>query len=184
MRTEASLRRLAEMGVDVYVPRGARGAVDVASPVSVAPSAAADSPRGSDMVAAATAETPATAMVLLLAETGSRGATALLADVRRTLVFARIPCAHVSSGDESAIVTASALVMFGDGQARVVGALLPAQRQREIGWVVSVELSRLAGDAQAKRALWSELKRMARELADDAGRLLAAGASGDDHRVH
>jgi hypothetical protein len=176
MRTDASLRRLAEMGVDVYLPRSTRRAADAAVPVSASPAAA---PVVSRDVSTAVAVT-----VLLLAETDSKAAAALLADVKRTLVFARIACAHGSSTDEAAIATAAALVMFGDGQARAVGALLPAQRQREIGWVVSAEPSRLAGDAQAKRALWSELKRMARGLDIDSGRPLAAGAAGDDHRVH
>jgi hypothetical protein len=33
-----------------------------------------------------------------------------------------------------------------------------------MGWVVAAEAAVLAGDARAKRALWSELKRIVRPL--------------------
>jgi hypothetical protein len=102
--------------------------------------------------------------VLLLAETSSARAVALLAAVTRALAFARVHSAQAASPDESTLAGARALVVFGDAQARAAGAVLTAQRQREIGWVVAAEPSALAGDAHAKRALWSELKRITRLL--------------------
>lgn len=178
MRDDASLRRLAEMGVDVYVPRASRHA-------AAAIAAAASVVRESAAAVVSTRQPAATAAtVLLLAGTESSVSSVLLKDVTRALAFARVACASVTSADESAIGAAAALVMFGDGQVRAVGALIPAQRQRQIGWVVSAEPARLAGDAQAKRALWSELKRMTRGLGAALQGPLAARAAGDDHRVH
>jgi hypothetical protein len=184
VRDDASLRRLAEMGVDVYVPRTSRRASDAAV-ASVTMPAALSRVRESDIAEGpAGLQASAVATVLLLAEADSRSAVALLKDVTRTLAFAQIRSAAASSLDESLIAAAGALVMFGEGQARAVGALIPAQRQRDIGWVVSAEPARLARDAQAKRALWSELKRMARGLRAASQGPLAARGAGDDHRVH
>jgi hypothetical protein len=187
MRTEASLRRLAEMGVDVYLPRAAMRASNAARPVVaeahavVAPpeptrSTSASSDRAEERVGAAE--------VLLLADSGSPVAKALLADVARTLKFAHIACAHAGASEEAAMSAAVGLVMFGDAQARAVGALLPAQRQRELGWVVGAELPVLAGDARAKRALWSELRRMTRSLLGTGAQTLATAAVRPNHRGH
>lgn len=170
MLDETSLRRLAEMGIDVYLPRQAGPAaawlpaveVEAAATLSARSSAhdvSADAP-----VRSATADH---AGVLLLAETGAAGP--LLRDVQRALRFARIDSGLAASDDEAALGAAAGLIVFGDAQARAVGAVLPAQRQRAIAWVVSAELAALSRDAQAKRALWSELKRLVRALAAPAG---------------
>jgi hypothetical protein len=145
---DRELRRLAEIGVDVYLPRV----------VAHAPQATAASPP-----IAATAAVDAGGVLLLADASNARGA-ALLAGVVRALAFARIACAQAAVAEESALATARALVAFGDMQARAAGAALSAQRQREIGWVVTAEPATLAGDARAKRALWSELKRVVRPL--------------------
>ena len=172
MLDEANLRRLAEMGIDVYVPRVAVAHTAMAAPAAVAdPMLVVALPASTQRTLrvnadAAAAETSSVSVaVVLLADAASASANALVADVMRTLRFARIGCAHASAHDDAALAAASALVMFGDRHVRAVGALLPAQRQREIGWVVSAELAVLARDASAKRGLWSELKRMMRELA-------------------
>lgn len=161
MLDEDNLRRLAEMGIDVYVPRRA----GVQSPLLAAASGGvrvADKPVA-DLVDSNAAQVPAN--VVVLADATTKAARALVANVVHALGFAGITCAHGQARDEASLAAAHALVMFGDRQVRAAGAVVPAQRQREIGWVVGADLSALAADASAKRALWSELKRMARDLA-------------------
>ncbi len=153
MLDEDNLRRLAEMGIDVYVPRKVTVHVGAAAPARDGAQSTQES--------ATLAHTP----VVLLADTTSSGARSLIADVVRALGFAQISCAHGDARDERVLANAHALVMFGGRQVLAAGALVPAQRQREIGWVATAELETLAHEGSAKRALWSELKRMARELA-------------------
>lgn len=159
MLDEGSLARLAEMGIDVYLPRtrgesprvppveAARAAVQPAVPVAAGPAVAA-APRVGIVLVVPAAPKPA----------------GLLADVARALRFARFDCTACEAPDEDALHTARAFVLFGEAQVRALGARLPAQRQREVGWVVTGEAAALAGDAQAKRALWSELRRVMRTL--------------------
>jgi hypothetical protein len=152
MRDEADLRRLAEIGIDVYALRTG------SSPAGVAASAAPGLPSGA-------------AAAVLLADASTPRATALLAAVVRALAFARVSCAHADEPGESVLAGAMALVAFGDARARAAGALMSAQRQREMAWVVTSEPAVLAADAQAKRALWSELKRIVRQLGDGSRRM-------------
>ncbi|MEP7044297.1 MAG: hypothetical protein ABI843_14635 [Dokdonella sp.] len=159
MLDEASRARLAEMGIDVYLPRAQPGRA-AAQPEPTQSQAASSS---------ATSMQAPTARVLLLTEAPSARARALAADVVRALKFARIEAAEAAAADAAGIAIASGLVLFGDALARKVGAVLPAQRQREIGWVVTDELALLARDVKGKRALWSELKRLVRELANKPG---------------
>jgi hypothetical protein len=161
MRNEASLRRLTEMAIDVYVPRAAaRDVAPYAVAVAEAPqAAAAEAPAPASAAAA-----PAAVRVDALLLADGAAADALLRDVVRALAFARISAVRGTASDEAALANAAALVMFGEAQVRAAGAALPAQRQRDMGWVVAAEPSALAGDAGAKRALWSELKRMLRGL--------------------
>jgi hypothetical protein len=152
MRDEADLRRLAEIGIDVYALRTG------SSPAGVAASAAPGLPSGA-------------AAAVLLADASTPRATALLAAVVRALAFARVSCAQADEPGESVLAGAMALVAFGDARARAAGALMSAQRQREMAWVVTSEPAVLAADAQAKRALWSELKRIVRQLGDGSRRM-------------
>lgn len=154
---ETDLRRLAEIGIDVYVPRGAARSAEGTRSADATPVRAP---------AAGAAETAVrkAADVLLLADASTGSSTSLLAGVARALAFARIACMHAATADEAALAGARALVAFGDAQARAAGAVLSAQRQREIGWVVTADPATLAADARAKRALWSELKRIVRPL--------------------
>jgi len=148
MRDEASLARLEEMGFAVYVPRGVRSA----------PSPAA-SPQ-----AARSRETRAGARVVLLAREDSKAARALLAGVKRALAFARIDGDVVSAIDEQQLGDAKGLVAFGEAFAREVGVGISATRQAALAWVATADAGTIAGQPLAKRALWSELKRLARTV--------------------
>lgn len=153
MRDEADLRRLAEIGIDVYVLRGdsRKSSTGFVAPASVAV-------RGG-------------ATAVLLADGATPRATALLAAVTRALAFARVACTQASEPDENVLSGVMALVAFGEARARAAGATISAQRQREIAWVVTSEPAALAADARGKRALWSELKRIARQLGDGSRRM-------------
>ncbi len=162
MLDERRLLLLAEMGIDVYLPR-AISAPLVQPDARVAPAQEAMPAVSASPVSAS--PSASFVPVLLLAERSSRGVEVFLADIARTLVFAQVESALADAAEESTLATASVLVMFGDAHARVVGALLPAQRQRELGWIVTGTPASLVGNARAKRALWSELKRVLRALA-------------------
>ena len=143
MLDEMSLARLAEMGVDVYVPRAAPAPAVAAGP---------ETPRRAQG-----------ARVALLARAGDAAAKALVADVGRALRFARVENALESKAD-ARLGEAAGLVVFGAALAREAGAALPVERQKAVQWVAAGEAGAVSADAQAKRALWSELKRMARAL--------------------
>ena len=174
MHDETSLHRLAEMGIDVYVPRGSRMADTTSSPAMAEASAMAVATTGaaatavSANVADSTKSVAGTASrdadVLLLADVAAGVADPLLSAVARTLAFARVACMRARTDDANVLATARALVVFGEAQARAAGAALSAQRQSQIGWVVAASLQQLRGDALAKRALWGELKRVVRLL--------------------
>jgi hypothetical protein len=140
MRDDASRARLLEMGIELYVPRGMRAA-------TVPAEAASRSPK----------------RVALLARDESAAARALLAQVARAHAFARIEAAVAR--DAKRIGDAAGLVVFGASLAREIGAALPAGHQQAIEWVGAAEPADIAGKVAAKRALWSELKRLARALA-------------------
>ena len=150
----AALRRLAEIGIDVYVPRRA----DAVPPTGI----------GGDPVE--TAPPRADGTVVLVADLASPRAVALVGAVERALAFARVACRRAGAADEAAFSTARALVAFGDAHARAAGRALSAQRQQDIVWVVTGEPAALAADAPAKRALWSELRRLLRSLRAADGR--------------
>ena len=137
MRDDASRARLVEMGFEMYVPRGVRSAAGAGRAVAAA----------------------SRARVVLIA----RGENALIAQVARALAFARIDAPIAS--DASRIGDAAGLVVFGAPLAREVGAAVPAERRASIGWVGAADPAEIAGNVAAKRALWSELKRVARTLA-------------------
>lgn len=153
MRDDASLRRLAEIGIDVYVLRGvpARGSAADPIPQQVMEPAV----RVADVAAPG---------IVVLADAQAPRLARLLGDVERAFGLARIRCTFSARADEATLADAAALVAFGDSHARAAGACLTAQRQREIGWVVVAEPAAFAGQAAAKRALWSELKRIMRPL--------------------
>ena len=157
MRDEASLARLEEMGFAVYVPRGMRTAP---APASMATTG---SPRA---VSASGPEirTGSRARVVLLAREDSKSARALIAGVRRALAFARIDSEVATAIDEPRLGDAKGLVAFGDAFAREVGVRVSATRQAALAWVATGEAAAVAVEAPAKRALWSELRRLARAV--------------------
>jgi hypothetical protein len=150
MRTEANLRRLAEIGVDAYHPRTSVGtapsrahaAVFAAAPAPYAPAASR--------------------LVVLLAPAGGGAGEKLLTDVHRALAGAGLE--PVRAGAVEDVGRARALIAFGAAQARAAGAAVPADRQREMEWIVAADVADLRGNGTAKRVLWSELKRAMRKL--------------------
>jgi hypothetical protein len=154
MRDEASLARLEEMGFVAYVPRGVRRAVAEAPPVAERASspANADVPRGTR------------ARVVLLAREDTAAARTLMAGVRRALAFARIDSEVASAIDEQRLGDATGLVAFGDAFAREAGVRVSASRQAALAWAATADAGAIAGQPLAKRALWSELKRLARAI--------------------
>ena len=159
MLDDARLRRLAEMGIDVYLPRSAPAA-------SRAPDTAGDarSATGATTTPNADAAPSQSRPVLLLARTASPAEQRLLAQIVRALAFARVACDASERVDADAIGRAAGLVVFGDAMAREVGAVSSVAGTRAQGWVAARPLAEIARDARAKRALWSELRRMTREL--------------------
>jgi hypothetical protein len=149
MRDEASLARLEEMGFAVYMPRGMRR-VAVAEPAPGAPHV----PASRDT----------RVRVVLLARDDTPAARALLAGVRRALAFARIESDVASAIDEERLGDAKGLVAFGDAFAREVGVGVSASRQASLAWAAAGDAGSIAGQPLAKRALWSELKRLARTI--------------------
>ena len=177
MLDEASRVRLAEMGIDVYLPRAQSAAS--ALPASPTLPQASES-RGPAPQTAVRGSTPS---ILLLADVVSTRARSLPGDVIRALKFARVDAVVAAAGDEAALASAAGLVLFGDALVRTVGAVLTAQRQREIGWVVTGELSALARDARGKRALWSELRRLVKKISFDGATRAMRGAGVDESSV-
>jgi hypothetical protein len=157
MLDEERLRRLAEMGIDVYVPRGHAPAR--ANAVTATQPAAAATP-----AAQAKAGAGGRTIVLVLADAGSRWANGVVTGVERALKFARIAYATTDACEESALAGAAGVVVFGDALARKAGSMVPAQRQQAMGWVFAADSTSIARDAHAKRALWSELRRLLRTL--------------------
>ncbi|MBZ0223743.1 MAG: hypothetical protein IT467_00315 [Dokdonella sp.] len=150
MTEQARRLRLAEMGIDLYLPR-------------VAPAEAGPISATAAVTASALHHLPiADAASVLLLHAG--GEDPLLNAVARTLSFAGLSSAVTRADAQAPIAAAKALVVFGQAQARAVGALLSARQQAQIGWVAVDEPAQLRGNALAKRALWGELKRLLREL--------------------
>lgn len=160
MRCDASLHRLAEMEIDVYLPRGAfREYAGVSETIG-------------DVAAPAQPEPTEAVATVLFVDGSDLAARALGKDLVRSLKFARIACVLADADVEGVLINAPAVVMIGESQARRAGALVPTPRQREIAWLVTGEPAMLRGNIQSRRALWSELKRIARGLAQqrDPGR--------------
>ena len=160
MLDDVSLLRLAEMGVDVYAPRSARraaGAERIPADSSVAAGCEASRARERAM-----------ARVVLLARADDSRAKDLLAQVVRALAFARVDAVVELAVDEARIGDAAGLVVFGDAFVRQAGAVLSADRRKNLHWIATGDSAEIAASASAKRALWSELRRVIRALA--AGR--------------
>ena len=161
MLDDYSLRLLAEIGIDVYVPRAD---VEKHNSVQAAP-AAVQSPASSAgaTAAVASAAAPAFAEYLILGAVESQ--SRLCGELLRSLRMAGLNAAAVDLGRADAIAKARGLVVLGESLARSLGADMPAQRQNEITWIVSHAPDTLARNADAKRALWGEIKRLSRSQA-------------------
>ncbi|HET9031366.1 MAG TPA: hypothetical protein VFN25_00535 [Dokdonella sp.] len=157
MLDDYSLRLLTEIGVDVYVPRGevAEEAPPASASIAAQPTSGRTDRASSEQSAAVTH-----ADVLLLCAEQSH--PRLLADLLRSLRMSRLKAAIASSGQADSIEAARALIVLGESLARSLGADMPAQRQNAISWIVSHEPKALAQSADAKRALWGEIKRLSR----------------------
>lgn len=152
MLDEYSLRLLGEIGVDVYVPR-------TQSVESVPSAPEAPSPAG---VKAATEKNVAAMHADVLILCADQSHERLLADLLRSLRMSRLDAMLASPAQSELIAAARSLIVLGKSLARSLGAEMPAQRQNEISWIVSDEPVALAPSAAAKRALWGEIKRLAR----------------------
>jgi hypothetical protein len=151
MRDEASLARLEEMGFAVYVPRSARSepSPGASSPTVTSPRETRVAPR---------------ARVVLLAREESKAARAFVAGVKRALAFARIDSEVATAIDEQRLGGARGLVAFGEAFVREAGVQLSAERQAALVWVATADADTIARQPPAKRALWSELKRLSRTV--------------------
>ena len=153
MLDEEGLRRLAEMGIDVYAPRASRPAFAQTVATESRAAIAAPAPRAGSRVS-----------VLILADGGSRWSTGVIPGVERMLKFARVAHATTDRPVESELAGAAGAVVFGDALARKAASMVSAARQHEMAWVFTADAATVARDGAAKRALWSELKRLLRTL--------------------
>ncbi len=166
MFDDYGLRLLAEIGVDAYVPRGS--AVQAPAALAPAQAGAAQPARSADAVADAAPHVVAATRVVVVF--GSAPSPRLSADLLRTLRAARLDAVVAEAGDLAALDAARAWIVFGESVARGLGAQLPAQRLRAVEWVVAAEPADVARSAGAKRALWGEIKRLARVVGAGAVR--------------
>jgi hypothetical protein len=160
MLDDARLRVLGEMGIDVYVPRSRPNALgtNTAEPAGAAEPATHVTREGAHV------------RVALVARVHEASEKALLAQARRALAFAGIDGVIGDAVDISAVIgDAPGWVVFGKNLAREVGAALPADRARRVHWISAADVASIVGDADAKRALWSELRRMIRVLRNRGG---------------
>lgn len=159
MLDDYSLRLLAEIGIDVYVPRAVASAIANGPAAQAVPSsdrspatgAASQTPR-------VDAAPPARFLIVCAQEQESR----LLSELLRGLRMAGLEAAIAEAGQTQRISEARGLLILGESLMRSLGADMSAQRQNEIAWVVSSEPAKLAQSATAKRALWGEIKRLSR----------------------
>ena len=178
LQADYSLRLLAEMGVDVYLPRRAQAGAAEDPPVAgsdIAPRSVPmsapldvrhDAAAAGEQADAASLCVENTAEIILL---HARGAGArVLADVERSVRMMGWSVRLTDASELAAGLQVRALVVLGEPLARELGAALPAQRQRAVEWIVAAEPVALARSAAAKRALWGEFKRIARVLASPA----------------
>ena len=161
MLDDYSLRLLAEIGIEVYVPRTA-----VAAPaVQSAAHQAHDKPQAG--VAAGSSLPPAPAAgastIRIVCSEARQGR--LLDDLLRGLRMAGLDAAMADISRLEAVAAARGLLILGETLMRMLGAGIPAQRQNEMDWIISSEPAVLAGSAEAKRSLWGEIKRLSRAQA-------------------
>ena len=162
MLDDYSLRLLAEIGIDVYVPRvEAAGIANEPAAHSVAASHESRAAGSAERVTQINAAKPAQFLIVCAQDRDSR----VIGDLLRGLRMARLDAAIADVGQVEIIAAARGLLILGESLARTLGADIPAQRQNEIGWIISSEPAVLAKSAVAKRSLWGEIKRLSRAQA-------------------
>ncbi len=158
MLDEYGMQLLAEMGIDVYLPRATHaGLASGDAPAASEPS----SPPAATGTAHAPAARAANAGILILGHEAAP--PRLLADLVRALRLLNLDAAPGEFQSEASIAAARGLLVLGEALARQLGAGMPAQRQNEIAWIVTAAPAQLACNAAAKQALWGEIKRLARQ---------------------
>ncbi len=141
MRAEARRERLAEMGFALYRRRRAAGVARAVASV--------DAPEVARWVA-------------LLA--GDSLPAALVQDLARSLAFAGIECRPVDVATLTELpAEVRVVIAFGEQAVRRLGAGISVARQAQLHWIAAPPPATLRADAQARRALWSELRRLLRE---------------------
>lgn len=153
MLDEYGLRLLAEMGIEVHLPRLARGMVPEAE------NAGAAEPVGS-LGEPAAGRHGADLLIIGAGDTPGR----LVDDLLRAFRLVGLRPALSGAADAAALADARGLVVLGEALARRLGADMPAQRHQAIQWIVASEATALATSAAAKRSLWGEMKRLSRTL--------------------
>ena len=156
MLDEYGLRLLAEIGIDVYVPRARRleaGAPELPAAAARAPESSAGDPGPRPVAICASAD------ILIVGHEALP--QRLLADFQRGARLAGLDLATVGALPSQSVAGARGLIVFGEALARELGSAMPAQRQNEIVWVVVADPAGLARSA-AKQALWGEIKRLSR----------------------
>jgi hypothetical protein len=156
MLDDHGLRLLAEMGIEVYLPRVAPP-TRTAEAANMTPGPVATA--SGDAASRAPQSAPSADFLVLGHEAAPKS---MLADLLRA---ARLAGLDVAPGDVKSLDSMAhvrGLIVLGETLARDLGASLPAQRQQGIDWVVTSTPAQLACSAAARRALWGEIKRLAR----------------------
>ena len=139
MLDDYGLRLLAEIGVEVYLPRQA--------------------PR---TPYAAKEERPTGRVAFVCADDAHAG---LRGQVVKALRACGLRVVEAGQADLAQVEGLAGVVVLGQAQARALGASLPAQRHAAIEWIIADDAATLASGAASKRALWGEIKRLVRALA-------------------
>lgn len=156
MLDDARLRLLGEMGIDVYVSRSTRTSVHITEISALTQTANSTLPG---------AREGARARVALVARVQEASERSLLSQAQRALAFAEFDSVIGDAAESRDFINdALGLVVFGKSLARDVGAALPADRAKRVHWISAADVASIVGSADAKRALWSELRRMIRSL--------------------
>lgn len=158
MLDDYSLRLLAEIGIDVYVPRAEHGGARQATGEATA----ADAPQPVDL-SARVASAGVVAEIAIVAARGQR--ENLLKGLMQSFRFAGVESTLVDSGAPDTVLAMSGVVVLGESLARTFGSGFSAAQHAALEWIMSGEPEAIGRSAQAKRALWGEIKRVSRRVA-------------------
>lgn len=153
MLDDYSLRLLAEIGIDVYLPRGA------ATPA--AHDAVLESTRAKTSLLD-NASVSRHAEVAIVAAPGQR--EKLLTGLAGSLRFAGVQVKILDVDARNEVARMGGVVVLGESHARTLGSALDAAQHAALEWVIAAEPDAIARSADAKRALWGEIKRISRKI--------------------